>query len=219
MMGACSLAAQSAPPAIEGVLLKQTYGTGVGGAMTLEYAPHVLFADGSITSDLRDVATTPAEFAAWRGRDPSKWGTARITGETVEVRWHGGPTETWKKMFRARPADTTLQLEGRYRDMGGTGNTALGGSAMVAVWSDYTFGSGNSYERGGGAGATTSGGGGSVVTSSQRGAQRGTYCVDRWTITFTGADGSTQRAWFYRFPDDDRVIGIGGGTYLKRRQR
>ncbi|MCU0635411.1 MAG: hypothetical protein MUE41_11110 [Gemmatimonadaceae bacterium] len=209
--------AVAAPPAVEGILLKQSTGVGMGGAITLKYVPHVLFADGSITSDLRDMATTSADFAAWRARDPSRWGTARLSGETVEVRWPDGKTDRWAKMYRARPADASLQLDGRYRDLGGTGNTALGGSQLVAVWTDYTFGPGAAFERGGGAGATASSGGGSVVTSSTAPGARGTYVTDRWTISFTDDRGVTQRTWFYRFPDSDRTIGIGMGTYLKRR--
>ena len=209
--------AQPTPPAVDTILLRQTYGVGMGGTVTLKYTAHVLFRDGTITSDLREVAATPAEFNAWRQRSPKQWGKARINGEFVEVTWHGGATETWKKSFRARPADATLNLNGRYRDMGGTGNMALGGSAMVMAWSDYTFGPGRTFERAGGAGSTVSGGGGGVVTSSRRDAESGTYALGDWTILLTAHSGAKQRSWFYRFPDSDNTVGIGGGTFLKRR--
>ena len=58
-----------------------------------------------------------------------------------------------------------------------------------------------------------------MAVGAPRGAA-GRYRIDGWTITFTYPDGRTEQGLFFRYPDSEDVIGVGGPggvrNYIKK---
>lgn len=209
--------ASSYLPEMTGLYLHEEYGSGVGGMITISYEPYILFPDGTITSDLYYIPNSQADMAQWRARKPKWWGTWTKEGEKISIRWNDprSKPETWERWFAARPGTEAMALTGLYRSMGGGGNTALGGNIMIAAWKDFKFSPGGTVVKGGGSGSMNSGPGASVATASNKQPAQANYLVHPYTIELHYADGHSERQWFYRFPDSDDVIGIGGSTYIK----
>ncbi len=207
-------------PPIEGIYLHLEYLAGVGGGIYPSYEPYILLQDGSITDDLSYYPRAESDMAAWRARKPRAWGRWTRNGFTVSIRWNDPrrKPETWDKWFVARPGDPALALSGLYQSIGGGGNTALGGDFIAAAWKDFRFSPNGIVTAGAGSGSYSggSGTGVSVATSSQKAAQQARYRIERYTIRLDYMDGRSERRWFYRFPDSDKALGIGGSTYSLR---
>lgn len=222
MAGLCLPASGGNEIDLEGVYLHLTYTMGVGGAVYPTHKAHVFLKDGSVTNDLGYFPGSSADVAEWRRRKPRAWGRWSKSGDTISIRWDDArkKPETWTKWFVARAGAGDFRLDGRYQSMGGGGNTALGGDTMTVAWNGYEFRPDGGMTTGGGA-AVSSGGSGtgvSVVGSSRRGPRSGRYRIDGYAIEFEFEGGETSRAWFYLYPDSDRVIGIGEGIYTMKKK-
>jgi hypothetical protein len=217
-------AAGSTSPAaipIEGLYMILRYGFGVGGGMTSYYAPYLLLKDGTVTDDLDYVPLTDADIARWRGRKPRAWGRWARRGSVIAITWNDArrKPETWEKWFNGRPGEPGLPLSGRYRSIGGGGNTALGGDVMVAAWKDMVFSPNGTVVSGGGSGGFSGGQGTgvSVATSSRQAQRQARYRIDGYQIEFTYPDGRRERKWFYLYPDGNSVLGIGDSVFTSGR--
>lgn len=225
LMGCCAAAQQplvsSYQPPLDGLYLHLKYVIGLGGGLTATYKAHVFLKDGTVTDDLSFYPRSSAELAEWRRRDPRAWGRWTRSGPTISIRWDDPKRkpETWEKWTDTRPGPAGFGLKGRYQSLSGGGNTALGGDVMIAAWSHYEFSPDGTVTSGGGGGGSSGGGGTgvSVVTSGRRAEQRGRYRIDGYSLELEFSDGKNERRWFYLYPDSDRVIGIGNGTYLVRK--
>jgi hypothetical protein len=205
---------------MDGLYLHLTYGLGgVGGSMTMNYKPHVLLRDGTITDDLDFYPHSEAEMRQWRARKPRAWGGWRRSGSGISIRWNdpGRKPEQWDKWFIARPGAEGMTLAGLFRAMGGGGNSALGGDVTIAAWSQFQFSSDGAVITGGGSGSFVGGSQTTVATSAKRRQEEARYSIRGHSLQLTYADGGTETRWFYRYPDSDRLIGVGAGTYVKRK--
>jgi hypothetical protein len=131
LLGACLLApVNAADNGFDKVILSQEYTLGLGGMAIIEYRPYLLFKDGSI---LRSPSEAPADVDVGRSRAARSrdWGRYTITGDRIQAQWGDGKSQTIDKWWTARPAKSGASLSGLYRYSGGSGTTALGGSAMV----------------------------------------------------------------------------------------
>lgn len=195
---------------IEAVVLDESWTMGIGGSMVLKYRPVVLFADGSYTRDAEKALTNAAKIQ-------SRW--RKEGGDYFITDSEGKPKKLRAKMI-ARPARAKQTLTGRYASMSGLGGGGTG-TAMVVAYKDYSFAADGSVRMDRGAGASTNdqtgaAEGTSVVTSSKSGSA-GRYSIDEYTITLS-LDGKSTQALFYFYPDSDDAIGIGGGTFLKKKK-
>jgi hypothetical protein len=218
-------AAQPAPAAVsngssysvpmEGVYLHLEYLTGVGGGVYPSYEPYILLADGTITDDLSYYPSSDADVANWRRKKPRAWGRYVKNGSTLSIRWDDGrrKPETWDKWFVAKAGTESMRLSGLYQSIGGGGNTSLGGSIIVAAWSNYRFSPDGTVtsDRGSGGGSPN------VAVLSQQAAKRAAYRISSYTIDLEYGDGRRVRSWFFRFPDSDDVIGMGDHVLTKRK--
>lgn len=205
-------------PQMTGLYLHEEYGFGVGGMMIIEHNPYVLFPDGTITSDLDYMPSSEADIARWRAREPKHWGNWTKNGANINIRWNDprSKPETWEKWYVARPGTEGMPMAGFYQSLGGGGNTALGGTVMIAAWKDFDFSPNGTVVKGGGSGSMTDGPGASVATSSTRRPGQANYRIHPHSIELQYADGHSERRWFYLFPDSDDVIGIGESTYIRK---
>lgn len=223
VLSALYASAQSASPAdwLEGIYLHVEYGYGVGGMVTTNYKPHIFLKDGSVTTDLSFYPATASDVQAWRGRNPRAWGKWSREGSITRIEWNDAKRkpQEWKKWFTARPGDPGMRLSGHYRSMGGGGNTALGGDVMIAAWNNMTFSPDGTVTTGGGSGASSGGGGTgvSVTTRSRKAPQQARYSISGFTMQLERPGQPSETRWFFRYPDSDTVIGIGGSTFVQRK--
>jgi hypothetical protein len=195
---------------IERVLLTESWELGYGGMMVLKYRPVVLYADGTLTYDAAHAATDEARITGrWRlGKRDSVWLTGLDSKRSTEV-------SSNKAGRQARPKQT---LSGRYSSFSGLGGGGTG-TTSIAAWSNYDFAADGMVRFGGGAGSSTpknTNDKASVVTrSSANSAAR--YSLDGHTMTFTFADGSTQRTLFYFMGSKDDMIVVGTRTLSKKK--
>src|SRR5690242_4521356 len=128
---------------VEGLYLHLEYIAGVGGGIYPSSEPYILLPDGAITDDLGYYPSSSADSSNWRHRKPRAWGRYTKNGATLSMQWDDlrRKLETWEKWFIAKPGTEDMRLSGRYQSIGGGGRTSLGGSVMVAAWSNYRFSS------------------------------------------------------------------------------
>ncbi|HEU4689530.1 MAG TPA: hypothetical protein VFS23_14250 [Vicinamibacterales bacterium] len=197
------------------VILSQEYTFGLGGMTIIEFRPYLLFKDGSI---LRSPSDAPADLDVSRSRAarPKDWGRFAITSDRIQVQWGDGKSQTIDKWWTARPATSGGRLSGPYRYSGGSGNTALGGSAMVVRSSQYRFNTDGTFSNdtfGGGSNSSLG-----VQTAAGSGRQGGgSYHLDGYTIELKTTDGRVQRLLFFFFPDSEDAIGVGNQVLSKQK--
>jgi hypothetical protein len=197
------------------VIMHLEYKMGVGGAIYPTYNAYLLLADGSI---YKQPTMNPYDLdvAASRRDEPEKWGTWRAEGGGLQVSW---PSErrpadrssfwkatSYKEVSPARQGET---LTGQFKTISGTGNTALGGDAMVVASANITFASNGQF-------TLAKSGGGSVGNwaSSSKSHETGTYRLEKYTIELKYQNGHVERRFFYFYPDSRQHFGIGKSAYL-----
>jgi hypothetical protein len=167
-------------------------GMGMGGFITTEIYPVVLFRDGSALTDV----TGLNDPVAHRRANPENWVQWRRSGGKIELMKSSG----WKAMR-----------------LSGGGTMGVGGDQSVSVVSEYRFWPDGSVVRGGRAGAMASAGSSSVVTSSVTPDARGTYRIDGLTLAIRYDDGSTERRILVADPADPKTaIWLDGRGYVRR---
>lgn len=202
LLAAWPLLAAADGARIEAVVLRPGHGTGLNGMITVEYRPAVLFGDGTWTADAaRALGGSARPDGRWEKAGAGWRLTAQRDGKVVEV-----PAK-----LAARPAAPGATLEGEYRAIGGVGS-ALMNVPVVAAAKTLRFHRDGRVQREQAAGSTTA-----VAATSSRSGSEGRYRLDGWAITLEGADGRSERQLFYRFPDSDDAIGVGGATLSRRR--
>jgi hypothetical protein len=187
-------------------------GFGVGGVMTQEVEPVVLFSNGEALKDVKGL-TDPGGLEAHRQAKPQKWTQWRRNNGRVELMGKKG----WKKLpfsatYPALPAD--FRLSGSYRSLSGAGNVAIGGSTSVAAWRNYTFTADGQVLRGSGAGASSD----NVAISSAKPNQRGRYEINGLILRMRYDDGSIEERIIITNPQDAKsAIWLDGVGYSKRK--
>jgi hypothetical protein len=186
---------------------------GVGGFMTTDIYPVVLFRNGEALTDAAGLAF-PGGIAAHKRAHPNRWTQWRRSGGKVEV--------TGSKGWRSLSFNVTypslpqgFRLDGRFQHLGGTGNVGVGGTDSVTAWRDYRFTRDGRVVRGGGAGSRAEGGNSSVVTSNIAPNRRGRYQIDGLGLNITYDDGSSERRILITDPKEPSVIWLDGVGYTQ----
>ncbi len=187
---------------------------GIGGFITTEIYPVVLFRDGTALTDVKGLADPDAH----RRASPGKWIRWQKTGGKVEL----AKSDGWKALPFARTYSslpTDFRLNGLFRRLSGTGNVAVDGSASVSAVSEYRFWPDGAVVRGGSIGASAVTDTSSVVTSSVSPDARGTYRIDGLTLSMAFDDGSTEQRILVADPSDPKTaIWLDGYGYVQRRR-
>ncbi|TCP33626.1 DUF6683 family protein [Sphingomonas sp. BK235] len=233
--GAPAGAAAPAPPAapatpgahaanwaqVEGVYFKSFTSFGVGGVVTQDFEPIVLFRDGRYY-EVEGPALEDVDLAASRARSPRAWGQWKRQGDTFLLTDERGRVSDHRlqqgSFFKAFPAEAAGgALERPYKRVSGGGNSALGGTMAIAAQTNIAFTRDGRFSNRSSAGAS----GANVAAYSRRPATGGRYRVARHTISFTDAGGRTRREFFAlgsegtpaRFDTD--LIFIGDRVFVK----
>ena len=192
-----------------GMLLN--YGMGYGGMIVASYDPVVLFADGSILTDVTGLADQAADKRA----NPSHWSRWRQAGGRYEFltrggEWHAIPAE---QVWTSPP--NASRLIGRFTHVGGGGNLALGGTSAVFAQTSYIFQPGGRLTREGMASASAEAGETRTVTGSRSGARGGRYSVNGFTIDVHYDDGQREQMVLMTHPRDPNIIWLDGTSYTR----
>lgn len=189
---------------------------GIGGFITTDIYPVVLFRDGRLLTDVEGLVF-PGGAAAHRQAHAKAWTRWRRDGGELQVDGAKG----WRKLaFQViyPKLPDGFRLDGMYRRLGGTGNVAVGGGDAVAAWNEYRFRRDGRVVRGGGAGGRAETGGGSVVTSSQRAGRHGSYRVDGLMLKIRYDDGGEESRLLITDPKDPTgAIWLDGRGYAQRK--
>lgn len=186
---------------------------GVGGFLTTNVFPVVLFKNGDVLRDVEGLAFAGG-LAAHRRAKPNDWTRWRRNRDRLEIEnrkgWEALPFQT---TYTAMPPD--FRLDGRFRSVSGTGTVAIGGTDAVTAWRAYTFTRDGRILRGSGAGAQSANGDGSVVATSVAPNQRGRYRIDGLTLHITYDDGSVEQRVLITDPKKPTAIWIDGVGYVQ----
>ena len=204
---------------VERILFDLDYKYGVGGAAYPDYAPIVLFADGTVCKCL-EFALDEINIPKVRQQSPKRVGSWRRSGADYQVTWVGGKIPEIIKTNRGTPAilpDADV-LRGTYQSIGGGGNTALGGGTITAATKSLTFHSDGSFSQSNTTSASSPAGAG----WSKRG-NAGTWALSESTLTLSYKDGSAVRTTLFysstRKPTADYgrygVLWIGGNDFKR----
>lgn len=190
-------------------------GFGVGGFITTEIVPIVLFRNGDVLTDVGGL-TAPGGLAAHKAANPGKWTRwQRVGGDLQIARRQGFVKLPFQVTYATLPAG--FRLRGMYRRLGGAGTLGVGGTSSVAVWDQYQFTAEGAVARGGGAGASSAAGDTSTVTRSTAAGRRGSYRIDGLVLHITYDDGATAQHILITDPDDAKAaIWIDGHGYVRR---
>ena len=206
------------PNYVEGVVIHEKYGYGVGGMVSIEYEPYLLLKDGSIFRDPR-MSPYDLDVKTSKQKQPDKWGTWKLQGKTLVVQMAEKgvmKTNEWKdkKWYWTRPAAKDEIINGSFISMSGGGNTIVGGTTLIAVSSNIRFNSKGQFTHATSADATSGGADANSAIYSQAD-KAGTYKLDGYTIELYYNNGQIAKALFYFFPDSKDTFGMGGRTYTK----
>ncbi len=188
---------------------------GMGGFLTTDIYPVVLFRDGRALTDMAALGD-PGGIAAHRQSNPGKWFSWRRAGGKIELnKKDGWKALSFPRTYTSLPAG--FRLDGLYRRLSGTGNLAMGGSQSVSVVSDYRFWPDGRMVRGGAAGSTASSGDSSVVTSNTAPNARGRYRVTGLTLHIDYDDGSSEQRLIIADPKPPvKAIWLDGLGFVAR---
>jgi hypothetical protein len=195
----------------ERAILHLEYRYGFGGFVEVVYKPYLLFKDGSIYENL-DTSLDKLDLAKSKQQETEHWGTWKKEGDDLVITWNQEDPEKWKKetIFEAKPAVAGEKINGKFRSLTGRGNLALGGDVLVFTTTTIAMDDNKfTFE-------TTSGGSTSSVTSYTSEDKAGTYALDGYTITLRFNNGSVEKKFFYFFPDEKTVFGIGTRYFVKK---
>jgi hypothetical protein len=186
---------------VEGVYFRSYTSFGVGGMVTQEFEPVVLFNDGSYY-EVEGPALEDVDLAASRRAKPRAWGRWAKAPGGYALTNDRGKTSTEKlqggSFFKAFPAETSGgKLSATYSRVSGGGNSAMGGDITIGGRTDISFNPDGSFGRRSGGGAIGSGNQSGVgLGVSSRSGSQGRYTIQRHTITIAGPDGRPQRQFF-----------------------
>jgi hypothetical protein len=182
---------------------------GVGGFLTVHVFPVVLFRDGRALLEIRGLSPGART-------DPGDWTRWREQGARVQVLQRGEWTDLqFQRTYPGLPAG--FVLEGRFRQLAGTGNVATGGGDSVATWREFEFARDGRVTRRGGAGASVAAGGASVVTSAKSGARTGRWRIDGLDLHLAWDDGGHDTLLLVTDPADPKsALWLDGEGYVRR---
>ena len=166
-----------------------------------------------------DPRVSPYDLDAARSREDEalKWGTWKINGKTIKVEFPKRSkykTESWgeNEGFWTVPAKHNEKMTGQFKTIGGGGNTAMGGSAMIVASNNIRFNDKGQFSMAGVSGGSNSEAGVSVSTYADKNGA-GSYTLDGYSIELKFNNGEIRRQLFYFFPDSHDAFNIGSSSY------
>jgi hypothetical protein len=201
---------------IEGFGFDSRVAMGVGGFLTTDIYPVVLFRSGEALTDVARLGFAGG-LEANRRANPRDWTRWRRNGDKLELAGKSGWTAmSFRVIYTTLPND--FRLDGAFSSLSGVGTVAIGGTDSVTAWRQYHFSKDGRIEREGGAGGRAEFGDASVVTKSVAPNRRGRYRIDGLTLHITYDDGSSESRILIADPADPKgAIWLDGVGYAQRR--
>jgi hypothetical protein len=204
---------------LDGLYLQRINTFGVGGMMTMEYEPFYLFKNGEIYEE-PFWAIAAFDIGKSKSLEPHNWGKFEWNSDRKSGRMtrfassseDGSLLEQMSGIVRLQPANKGQKLSVTVRSVGGSGNTAIGGSDTVIVENKWRFDADGRFYRDGFAGASSPG----VTVGSRAATQTGTYQLDGYSIELRYADGRVDRLAFGALDDRLNMLCVGKTVYTSR---
>jgi hypothetical protein len=201
---------------IEGFGFDSRVAMGVGGFLTTDIYPVVLFRSGEALTDVARLAFA-GDLDANKRAHPRDWTRWRRSGDKLELTGKSGWTAmSFRVIYTTLPSD--FRLDGAFSAHSGVGTVAIGGTDSVTAWRRYRFSKEGRIERDGGAGGRAEFGDASVVTRSVAPNRRGRYRIDGLTLHIMYDDGSSESRILIADPTDPTgAIWLDGVGYTQHR--
>ena len=157
-------------------------------------------------------------ITASKQKEPLSWGRWKMQGTTLTAVW---PAEkprdqhtNWEKnsYYTVNGAKKGEQLEGSFKTLSGGGNTALGGDVMVVSAANISFNKEGKFTLARVAGVSS--GRDFWENTNSKSNEAGTYFLDEYTIELKYNNGTTERSFFFFYPDSRKHFGIGQRIYM-----
>ena len=189
---------------------------GIGGFITTDIYPIVLFKNGDVLAEVAGLMF-PGGLAAHRRAHPDQWTRWQRTGAELQIlEAKGWATLPFPTTYGALPDG--FGLDGLFRRLSGVGTMGVGGSDAVTAFNEYRFHPDGRVERGGGVGGRSEFGDTSTVTRGVAPDRRGTYRIEGLQLRITYDDGSTEQRLLITDPKDPKgAIWLDGHSYVQRR--
>lgn len=189
---------------------------GIGGFITTDIYPIVLFKNGDVLAEVEGL-TFPGGLAAHRRAHPDQWTRWQRTGAELQIlEATGWGTLPFPTTYGALPDG--FRLDGLFRRLSGVGTMGVGGTDAVTAFNEYRFHPDGRVERGGGVGGRSEFGGTSTVTRGVAPNRRGAYRIEGLQLRITYDDGSTEQRLLITDPKDPKgAIWLDGHRYVQRR--
>lgn len=189
---------------------------GVGGMWTFTPKPVVLFRSGDALLDIGNLIRVTS-LDADRAAHPKDWSRWRRSADGIEIL----QGEKWKKLDYPRTIQglsAGFVLSGKYENLSGGGNTAIGGGELVAAQRGYTFQPDGKYSSSqlGFASSTEeldSKTVGHTVVRSQSPVTEGRYSVDGYLLRLEPSSRSPETHVLVFDPKDPNTLWIDGHGY------
>jgi hypothetical protein len=162
------------------------------------------------TRDLTNGLSESVKIALrpWPGwlRKPTIPCSSQLSNQLVIDRSSFWKASSYKQVSPARQGET---LAGQFKTISSSGNTALGGDAMVVASANISFASNGQFTL-----AKSGGGSAGNWAGSSQSHETGTYRLENYMIELKCRNGNTERRFFYFYPDSRQHFGIGKSAYL-----
>jgi hypothetical protein len=190
---------------------------GMGGFLTTDIYPIVLFRDGSALKKITALSAK-SSLADLQRNSPDDWTKWRRNGGKIELQGSKGwDPIAFPKTYASLPP--SFRLDGLFRRLSGTGNIASGGDQSASFVRDYRFWADGTVLRGGTAGAAASSGSGTTVVSTAQPDARGKYRIEGLMLNITYDDGSSESRILVADPNDPKTaIWLDGAGYVRRQR-
>jgi hypothetical protein len=189
-------------------------GMGVGGMLTFNPTPVVLFKSGDALKRMEALKQGDS-VDALKAASPRDWTRWRRAGGVLELEKDG----KWSKLDFQKTMDALprgFKLDGRYQKLGGGGNAAIGGPQSVTTWSELVFGRDGGFASSGGASVDTRAGDTRSFAAGERPGQSGRYEIDGYVLILRHADGRVEQRLLVTDVSDLSVVWVDGQGYVKQ---
>ena len=193
---------------IETVMVVTSYVYGVGGSLTLDASPLILFKDGSACRDMNfvveglDVPTHKAMY-------PRSWTSWKLFDGKVALA-NGTKWVYLDYQLRYPPLPQGQVFDGKFMRLTGGGNTSVGGDVLIVAQAVVRFFPDHRFVQGSFAGVTSS----ATVALSTPPDQQGSYEIDGYQIQLRYDDGKLVRTSLVWTPNDPQALYLSGRSYV-----
>lgn len=198
------------PEGAEAIMAETLPGFGVGGTITFDFRPIILFKDGYACRDITFLLENmPAE--THRNMYPGRWTKWKLFDGKVALQ---SGEDRWTSLdfqYRYPPVAPDFTLDGVFSRLTGGGNTAFGGDTILAVQSAFLLTKDHRFRQSASSAVMVGG----AVAGSAPPDQIGSYEFDGYLATFRYDSGKTVTTTVVYTPQDPNVVFINGRPYLK----